>query len=124
MNVKKKDVRKIKNATETEIKKLKEEYEIVTKNIHSIGNTVLILLCITGVATIFYFRDGFFDFVGFILFVYAFYTLSNRVGHQEGYLDGYYEASQRKDGTASGISTAPSKEGAQPMENYQKLLNK
>lgn len=107
MKITKSDVRKIKNATKTEIEKLKAEYEELTKNIHSINNTALILLCVISVAVIFYFRNSFFEFIGFILFVYAFYTLSSRIGHREGYLDGYYEASHQKENNAD---AGPNKE--------------
>lgn len=112
MKINKKDVRKIKSATKEEIEKLKQEYEIVAKSIHWTSNTVLILLGIVGLATLFYFRNGFFEFIGFVgfmLFVYVFYTLANRVGHQEGYLEGYYEASHQKKDVVSPIGADPHK---------------
>jgi hypothetical protein len=106
MKITKKDVRKITSATEAELEKLKQEYEVVAKNIGPLNNTALIMLCVVGIAALFYFGNGFFEFIGFlgfILFVYAFYTLANRIGHREGYFDGYYEASHQKgDATPEG----------------------
>jgi hypothetical protein len=126
MKIKKNDVRKIKNATEAELEKLKQEYAVVAQNIHTMSNTGLILFGIVGLALLFYFRNGFFEFlglVGFMLFVYAFYTLANRAGHREGYLDGYYEASHRQTDTRSDASIGLHKEEVELIGEASKLKN-
>jgi len=108
--MKKKDVRKIKSATKEELEKLKGDYDAWAKNSYYINNSTLVVLCVLSVAALFYFRNAVFDFIGFIVFVYTFYTLASRVGHREGYLDGYYEASHQIKGGDPDMSAGPRKE--------------
>lgn len=91
MKFNKKDVRKIKNATQEELSKLQEEYEAVTKNIHTMSPAGLMAIAVFGILVIIYFRNNFFDFIGLVLLLYPLYVFVQRGGHRKGYFDGYYD---------------------------------
>jgi hypothetical protein len=91
MEIKKKDIRKIKNATKEELGKLQEEYKAVTENIHGMSPVGLLLIAIAGVLVILYFRYSFFDLVGLAMIAYPLYVFIHRGAHRKGYFEGYYD---------------------------------
>lgn len=91
MKFKKRDIDRVKNMTEEELKKFQEDYEILTKNIGAMSTPGLILLSVVGIAITLFFQSNIMDFIGLVIFAYPFYILIQREGHKGGFFDGYYQ---------------------------------
>ena len=91
MKFKKKDIRKIKNATKEEMGKLQDEYEALMKNVNSMSPAGLLAIAVLGIAVILYFRTNLLDFIGLIMLLYSLYIFIQRGAHREGYFEGYYD---------------------------------
>jgi len=91
MEFKKKDVRKIKNATKEELEKLQDEYKAVTENIQGMSPAGLLMLGVAGVLIILYFKYMVFDLIGLVLLLYSLYVFIQRGAHRKGYFEGYYD---------------------------------
>jgi hypothetical protein len=87
----KKNVRKIKNATNEELGKLRKEYEAFVGGMHGMSVAGLLVIGLAGIAVILYFQSNLFDFVGLAMLLYPLYILIQRGAHREGYFEGYYE---------------------------------
>ncbi|MEK7589219.1 MAG: hypothetical protein AAB479_01130 [Patescibacteria group bacterium] len=91
MEIKKKDIKKIKHATKEELVKLHEEYKAVSKNVSGMSPAGLMLIAVAGVVVMFLFQNKFFVLIGLIMLLYPIYIFIRRGAHREGYFDGYYE---------------------------------
>jgi len=95
MEFKKKDVRKIKNATKEELEKLQNEYKAVTESIQGMSPAGLLMLGVAGILIILYFKYMIFDLIGLILLLYSLYVFIQRGAHRKGYFEGYYDMMTR-----------------------------
>ncbi|MFA6338696.1 MAG: hypothetical protein WCW87_01375 [Candidatus Paceibacterota bacterium] len=91
MKFNKKNVGKIKNATQEELNKLHEEYKGVSKNVSGMSLAGLMVIAVMGIAMILYFQNKLFVFVGLVMLLYPIYIFIKRGAHREGYFEGYYE---------------------------------
>jgi len=91
MEIKKKDVKKIKKATKEELGKLHEQYKEATKNVSGMSPIALIGISVVGIIMIFYFTNKFLILIGIILLLAPIYVFIKRGAHREGYFEGYYE---------------------------------
>ena len=91
MELKKKDVKKIKKATKEELTKLHETYKAVSKNVSGMSVIGLFLIAIAGIAVILFFPNKFLVLIGLIMLLYPIYIFIKRGAHREGYFEGYYE---------------------------------
>lgn len=97
----KKDVRKIKNATQEELSKLQHEYETLTDNVRGMSPVGLFLIAVAGIAVILTFQSNVLDLVGLALFLWPLYIFVRRGAHKEGYFDGYYDLLTKMGGKAN-----------------------
>lgn len=91
MELKKKDVKKIKKATQEELAKLHEEYKAVSKNVSGMSPAGLLAIAVAGIVVIFLFQNKFLILIGLIMLLYPIYIFIRRGAHREGYFEGYYE---------------------------------
>ena len=91
MELKKKDVKKIKHATKEELAKLHEEYKAVKENVSGMSPMGLLAIAVAGVAVVFLFQNKFLILIGLIMILYPIYIFIRRGAHREGYFEGYYE---------------------------------
>jgi hypothetical protein len=87
----KKEVRKIKKATQEELAMLHKEYNALMKNVNGLSPAGLLLIAIAGIAVILYFQSSILDFIGLVMLLYPLYIFIRRGAHREGYFEGYYE---------------------------------
>ena len=91
MEIKKKDVKKIKKASQEELAKLHEKYKTVSKNISGMSVAGLILIAVAGIAVILFFPNKFLVLIGLIMLLWPIFIFIKRGAHREGYFEGYYE---------------------------------
>jgi len=91
MEIKKKDIKKIKKATKEELAKLHEEYKEVSKNVGGMSPVGLSVIAIVGIVLMFLFPNRFFILIGLVMILYPIYVFIRRGAHREGYFEGYYE---------------------------------
>jgi hypothetical protein len=95
MRYKKKDVKKIKKATEEELGKLKEQYKEVAENVSGTSPLGLLAIAIVGIIVTLYFQNKFLVLVGLLMILCPLYVFIRRGAHREGYFEGYYELMTR-----------------------------
>ncbi len=114
MEIKKKDIKKIKHATKEQLGKLHEEYKATTQNVSGMSPVGLLAIAVVGIVLMFLFPNRFFLLVGLILILYPIYVFVRRGAHREGYFEGYYEMmtklSQREDGHSDSQKSDSDKE--------------
>lgn len=98
MKFRKKDVRKIKKATQEELGKLQNEYEALMKEVGRMSPAGLLAIAVAGIAVILFFRSNVFDFIGLIMILYPLYIFIQRGAHREGYFEGYYDMMTKVNG--------------------------
>lgn len=86
----KKHAREIKNATESELSKLKEEYQKMMGGMQTMSSAGLLIVSLTGIFVILFFKNMFFDFLGILVFAYPFYLFVKKESHEEGFCEGGY----------------------------------
>ena len=91
MEYNKKNVEKVKKATQEELGKLNEQYKSVKKNVSGMSVAGLSVIAIAGVAVVLFFQNKFLVLVGLIMIVYPIYIFIRRGAHRKGYFEGYYE---------------------------------
>ena len=91
MEIKKKDVKKIKNATKEEMGKLQDQYKSVSKSVSGMSPLGLALIALAGVFVVLYFQNKFLVLVGLLMILVSLYVFIRRGAHREGYFEGYYE---------------------------------
>lgn len=91
MEIKKKDVKKIKNATKEELGKLQEEYKTASKNVSGMSPAGLLAIAVAGIVVIFYFQNKLLILIGLIMLLSPIYIFIRRGAHREGYFEGYYD---------------------------------
>ncbi|MFA5052957.1 MAG: hypothetical protein WC565_02790 [Parcubacteria group bacterium] len=98
----KKHARNIKNASEEEISRFREEYHKLMGNVETINSPLLLVLALIGVFIILYFKNNFFDIIGLIILIYPFYLFVRRGSHEEGFFEGYYDfmTKERREGNS------------------------
>ena len=91
MEFKKKDVKKIKKASQEELIKLHDKYKTVSKNVSGMSIAGLLLIAVAGIAVILFFPNKFLVLIGLIMLLCPIYVFIKRGAHREGYFEGYYE---------------------------------
>ena len=91
MEIKKKDMKKIKHATKEQLSKLHEEYRATTKNVGGMSPVGLFGIAVVGIIIMFLWPNRFFIVIGLIMLLYPIYIFIRRGAHREGYFEGYYE---------------------------------
>ncbi len=91
MEIKKKDVKKIKNATKEEMDKLHDQYKTVSKSVGGMSSLGLGLIALAGIFVVLYFQNKFLVLVGLLMILVSLYVFIRRGAHREGYFEGYYE---------------------------------
>jgi multisubunit Na+/H+ antiporter MnhG subunit len=91
MELKKKDVKKIKKATQEELGKLHEEYKAATKNVSGMSPIGLLAIAIAGIVVIFLFQNKLLILIGLVMLLYPIYVFIRRGAHRAGYFEGYYD---------------------------------
>jgi Flp pilus assembly protein TadB len=92
MEIKKKDVKKIKKATQEEMSKLHEQYKEATKNVSGMSPAGLLAISVIGIAVIFFFHQNMLlILIGLVMLLYPIYVFIRRGAHREGYFEGYYD---------------------------------
>ncbi len=87
----KKHARKLRNATEEELKELQEGYKSLLEKANGADSSILLIMAIVGIAIILLFKQGIFDAIGVIILVYSLYLFVQKEAHEEGYYEGYYD---------------------------------
>src|SRR3546814_15590340 len=87
----KKDVRKIKKATQEELNRVQKEYESFMKNVHGMSPAGLLALAVAGIVLILLFQNNILDLIGLAILLYALYVFVKRGAHRKGYFEGYYD---------------------------------
>lgn len=98
MKFSKKDVRKIKKATQEELVRLGKEYQALMKDVQVMSPVGLLAIAVAGIAVILFFRSNLFDFVGLVMILYPLYIFVQRGAHREGYFEGYYDMMTKVNG--------------------------
>ncbi len=91
MEIKKKDVKKIKNATKEEMNKLQDQYKTVSKSVGGMSPLGLAIISLAGIFVVLYFSNKFLVLVGLLMIFGSLYVFIRRGAHREGYFEGYYE---------------------------------
>jgi len=92
MEHKKKEVKKIKKATEEELNKLHEQYKEATKNASGMSPAGLLLIAVAGIVVILLFHTILvLILTGLVMLLWPIYIFIKRGAHREGYFEGYYE---------------------------------
>lgn len=91
MELKKKDVKKIKNATHEELEKLHKDYKTVAKNVSGMSLAGLLLIAVAGIVIILLFQNKILVIIGLVMLLSPIYIFIRRGAHREGYFEGYYE---------------------------------
>ena len=87
----KKHVRKLKHASEQELKELQGSYTRLMADVRRMDEPLLFLLMVVGLAIVLLFDWGIIDLIGLLILVYPLYLFARQDGHEEGYYEGYYE---------------------------------
>ena len=91
MEIKKKDVKKIKTATKEQMDKLQDQYKTVSKSVGGMSPLGLALVALAGIFVVLYFQNKFLVLVGLLMILVSLYVFIRRGAHREGYFEGYYE---------------------------------